>query len=204
MRRTRSALAAALFTMTAFNGTSAQTPRFGIYSGLAHSTLSGKDAEGAGFRPGFTLATYGVFPINENLSFQPELQFVQKGMGQDTVAFGAPISVRVKINYIEVPLLLRISGDRGVPVAPFLLVGPTLAYRLSCSAKATVATTTMDGDCDGLPSTDYGVAAGAGVDFNALSRDFSVAARLDQGLKKLGKNNEVSNRSINLVFGLRF
>jgi len=124
---------------------------------LMHTMLSAQNAR-LGFSGGVTLAnlyakvdgesdnldskiggTFGVFvdvPVAEHLSFQPALNFVQKGGKDKTEEGGFTEKVRINLNYIEVPLnlLYNSNGSKG---NFFIGAGPSFAMGISGKLKYT-------------------------------------------------------------------
>jgi hypothetical protein len=82
------------------------------------------------------------YRITEQLSFQPEINFVQRGFqaheGFEFNVLDVPIPVGVKaitkINYVEMPLQLKYKFTTGV-VQPYILAGPSISYASSGTVR---------------------------------------------------------------------
>lgn len=89
----------------------------------------------------------GVFldiPVYKNLSFQPEINFIQKGFkiseGIDVASKYAGIdipinaSLKMKMQYIQVPLLAKIKAKNGV----YVVAGPSVGYLTNTGLRINV------------------------------------------------------------------
>lgn len=137
-----------------------------VKGGASFATLSNKQPDfesRTGFAAGIGLDMgFGMFRL------APELLYVQKGVNGD----GSPSSTAVKLDYAEIPILLKVSLP--IPgVQPFVYAGPSIALRLSCK--------TDDVDCpsDTIKNRDYGAVLGAGI---KLGGKLSVEGRYIWGL----------------------
>jgi len=116
---------------------------YGFRTGVAASSILGEfDASvGSESRLGFAGAMYCRLPLGRFLSIQPELGWMSKG-DQGDLSFTyvptagpsvSPLTIGLpfehRIDYLEVPVLLRIGAASGSLFAPYLVVGPGVAFR---------------------------------------------------------------------------
>lgn len=133
----------------------AQT-QFGAIVGATFSTLRGIDGldSRTGLIGGVTLASRSA------LGLQSGLLFVSKGAkGSTSNADG------VQLDYVEVPLELRINLGGSSNVNPHVYAGPYLGLKIDCKVDGT------SGNCDDVPgistkTVDVGGAVGGGLDFS--------------------------------------
>src|SRR5215467_12935613 len=112
----------------------AQTDRAAItiYGGLTSATLHGDSVPGPLHRAGFAAGAAVAWRIANHVAVQPELQFVQKGDDEVDSFSGGTFSEHIRLNYVEIPVLLRFSttmdrlgmGESFHCVSPFLVGGP--------------------------------------------------------------------------------
>ncbi|MEA5032023.1 MAG: porin family protein [Sphaerochaeta sp.] len=164
----------------------------------------GTEAESEGSpRYGFTggvYADYAFYSIENVVDFsvQPGVYFAMKGFNTDHPAFE---ETKVNLNYIEVPVLLKAGFPLGLPVDPYILVGPTVGVRLSSDYEAEAAEGELN---ENIKLIDYGVTMGAGVD---LDMGLSIDARFNLGLVEIGDEAAAAfggvvdwkNRSVSLM-----
>ena len=133
----------------------AQT-QFGGIIGATFSTLRGVDGldSRTGLIGGISLASGG------SLGLQTGLLFTSKGAkGSTSNADG------VQLDYIEVPLALRLSLGSGSNINPHVYAGPYLGFKIDCKVDG------FSGDCDDVPgvstkTVDIGGVVGGGLDFS--------------------------------------
>jgi hypothetical protein len=180
---------------------------FGVLGGYVSSNISNSGTNGTfnstargGFAVGISLSS----GMASHVGFSVEPMYIEKGAklsgGTSATTFG--------INYVEVPLLLKVGGgNRDTRV--FALAGPTIAFKVSCSGGLATGST-GSGDCggvadDGVKSTDFSLMFGAGVAFNQLS----ISARYDLGLANISSTSDDSdphdrNHAFLILAGLHF
>lgn len=174
----------AALTLTAIVNTTSAQVEWGIIGGLNNSNMAGKKytnipgPERAKFS-GISRFRVGIFmdyPLNNYFSFSPEVAYAVKGAVQKLDTFRSYTDVvpgwdddvksvsNLDLNYIEIPLLFRVSMPIGHPTAlypyensvkPFYLdfmVGPHISYLLSAKNEFSYTQTrTSTND----PSEDY-------------------------------------------------
>ena len=127
---------------------------YGFRTGVAASSLLGDfdDTVGSDARTGFSAAMFCRFPLTHVLSIQPELGWTSKGdQGELDFTYvppsGPPTPVTIgnsfehRIDYLEIPVLLRIGAPNGSAFEPYLLVGPGVAFRTGSDMEVEIATT---------------------------------------------------------------
>lgn len=182
---------------------SAQTT-FGLRAGLNVSDLTGFDEgelDGAESQPslGLVAGAFAELPLSERIAVRPEVLYSQKGFKvteRETFEGSvAELEVDYNLDYVEVPILLRV----GTPLSPTLdaglLIGPALAFKVneSFDIDATVdgvevelEEEDIDLDGDVFESFDLGLAVGAEIG----SGPFYVGLRYTPGLLDVNKNEE--------------
>jgi hypothetical protein len=139
----------------------------GFQAGLSMAKFGGKDLGGdASYRMGFGGGALLKVPLSDVLSVQPELSFMQKGAEEETSDYDA----NIKLNYLEIPVLLRFDVPTDGTIDPFFMLGPSMAIKVGCKIGGESGGTSVEVDCDeaGLEvtSVDFGgmLAAGIGID----------------------------------------
>jgi hypothetical protein len=180
---------------------------FGVAAGLSIASLSGDDADVyPDSRSGINVGAFAEFPLGDIIWLSPGVYYVQKG-GEREATNGA-----LKIDYIEVPLLLRVAVSQRDPIGVNLFLGPTLAYQAKCDFEVGSLTSSCEDSAgsnfDATKSFDLGLAVGGGLSF-ALSPGVSLLANAlwDLGLMSIDDSpadNDVKNEAILLNVGLLF
>jgi len=98
-----------------------QTFRAGFSGGLVASQVSG-DNSGGFNKPGVFGGPWGSFMVNEVWQFRMEILYFQKGSRENPSEENGYYKYRLRLNYIEVPLLFR------RPVSPSMTLELGLGY----------------------------------------------------------------------------
>jgi outer membrane protein with beta-barrel domain len=185
----------------AASAASAQGMEIGVKGGLSVAEFSGGDNEfdqQEGSRKGLVAGAFLAFPLGGPLSLQPEALFAQKGTGYEFT----DLDTTIKLDYVEVPLLLK--ARFGVGVRPYVFAGPYVGFRLSAKADAA-----GDDGPDGIDledetkGTDYGFVGGAGLEIGM----FLVEGRYARGLGGIASDeieDDIDNAVWSVLVGLRF
>ena len=119
------------------------------------------------------------------------------------------------MNYLEVPLLLKVALVKAGPIRPYIAGGPVYAWQLKCDVSLVGLATESEQDCDddtftnartAIKNADKGIMAGAGIDFNVLGIGaITLDARLVRGLDRITEDSanggEVKSQAISVMLG---
>jgi hypothetical protein len=175
-----------------------------VYAGYTWATLKGDSVPGPTHRFGVIAGASVTWQLAGRFAFQPELQFVQKGDDQVSTYQGGTYTTRIRLNYVEVPLLVRVSGDAIRGITPYVVGGPQFAFKAGCGVDVTGLPGSYT--CDDLPaveSSDWGVVVGGGADFTVAGRALTLSARYDRGLKDAFADNEAKTETVVVMLGWR-
>ena len=157
--------------------------QIGLRGGLTQADLVGDDIESSDFRPGFTGGLFFTYHFNEALSIQPEVLYsVRGGKNVDLAATSATESVRARHDFIEIPVLLKLSAPLRT-IQPRLFVGPALGFLTNSEVAG------QDAD-DSFKSTSFDAVFGGELALKipgggALS-EIALDGRYNLGLVNLG------------------
>lgn len=166
--------------------------------------------------------SFGLFSIGPVI-VTAEAFYRQKG-AKNVQEFNQQVftegSAEVGIDYVEVPLLLRLNlptvGNR---VVPYLNAGPAFAWKIDCGIKFDSGTQTATQACDDLMGEnleetlkdhEQGIVLGGGLDFaiSGGSAAINLDARVTQGLSRINQNADgsvdVKNRVFSIMLGYSF
>jgi hypothetical protein len=181
----------------------------GFHGGLSLATIGGSDAEvmDAGYRNGFGLGAFLKVAINDRLSFQPELLYLQKGAS----ATEEDVDITFAVDFVEIPVLLRIDVPTDGSIAPYFLIGPAIGFRVGCEISAEGDGLEINVDCDEaeatIKSVDFGGVAGAGLSIAAGSGNIHFGARYNFGLMSLDDSDfedDLKSRAFSILAGYSF
>jgi hypothetical protein len=181
---------------------------FGILGGVTFADITGDDAsDNLDRRNGFLVGAFAQMPLGSIITFQPEVQYVQKGaQGQ---AFGGDFEQ--KLTYLDVPLFLSF----GLPTSFgfHVMAGPNFSFEVGCTFEADTLIGEADGDCDDDDDIDNrksfisAAAVGAGIDLPLGGAGLFVDGRFVIDLESFSDDEgdfDVRNQVFEIVAGLRF
>ena len=165
---------------------------FGAKAGIYSASMTQVPAglQNTSFRNGFAAGVSIDYEFIEGLSLQPEVLYVRKGFdGQGwSSTYGADF------DYIEIPLLIKLTVQTKSFMRPVLFVGPSLGINLRANVDLNVVNRMTDEQLAGsldysevMNGAEFSLVFGAGCDFDAGPGDITLDARLDLGLSKTFK-----------------
>ena len=163
------------------------TTEFGVKGGFNMSNFLSDDDEVSdeNILYGFNAGAYSTLPISDFVAIQPEILFTTKGSELEYNNALASGNAKFKLNYIEVPLLVRVNITKNFNVH----AGGYASYLVSSKVTGSGDIDfNEDVDTDDLNKFDAGIAAGIGVDFSPIS----VGLRYNYGLTTIGKERTVA------------
>jgi len=209
-----------LFTFLLLGSSRLIAQNFGIQAGASFYNVNYKPDDptedyDTKIRVGFTGGFVADWSLGSNISFRPELNFVQKGYKVKTSQAGFSIDGYEQYNYLELPLnvVYNTPAGRG---SFFVGLGPVLSLGLSGKYKATVsgpgmpATTETDDikfgsnkDKDHYKAFEFGADIIAGYKF---SQGVFITAGYNLGLNDLSLDDSYSqkNMGFNVKVGYMF
>ncbi len=142
-------------------------------------------------RIGAAFGAFLEFSINDKFAIQPELLYTMKGVkgefeGEDPDS-GETVKVKgtIKLSYLEIPVLVRLSIPTEGKIKPSFLIGPALAFEISAEQEGEAKGETIDEsgseDTD-VKGVDFGLVFGAGVAYELEKGKLMFDARYTLGL----------------------
>ena len=208
MRNGAGAIALLVFILLA-SPAAAQQRQFGIKAGpvFAAVDVEPEDAD-YGTRVAGTFGGFFVLPLNETFALQLEALYIAKG-GKGTSDL-VQETLKIKLDYVEFPILARITASRSASRSIFVFGGVAPAIRTSAKSEFS---TTLDGTSYGesidvgkdYDRFDVALVVGGGVDIGPY---IVIDGRYSWGLMNVYKNpevqSEVRNRALAFTVGWRF
>ncbi len=155
---------------------------------------------------------FATLALNEWFALQPELLYAAKGIDKSERSDGAPISI--KLHYIELPVLAKLTIPTHTMLTPSLFVGPALAFNVGAKVKPNDIYSVDVSDL--VKTVDFGWTFGGGLDFDLAGLRLTLDARYTLGLTDISdipaelkarfprSDVDFKNRSIALMVGLGF
>ena len=185
----------------------------GMKAGVNFSTLSQKGADLLSLSwesyTGFTLGAFYTVGINDYLAFQPELYFSRKGGKLEGSIGGFLGSKSIDIDYLEIPLLLKLRFPTQSKISPSVFIGPYGAYKLSSGGTISILGYELEEGLIGITDSDFGLVFGGAIGYRVSNVTVILDIRYDLGLVNVGEpilgvENEIKTRSLIVMLGLGF
>ncbi len=193
----------------------AQSTYLGFVGGLNVSDLNFEDVGSSGSTNSFHAGVFANFSVGQSLSIQPELLYTVKGA--EVVDFGPVLGQDLKLTYLQIPVLARLSFPANSNTRGHIFAGPAVAFELNCKVEGEVLTLDTSVDCasfgggEGGPidtsSTDFSIMFGGGLNFDLNGTLLFLDARFDVGISDIEDRTglaSVRNRTLMLSAGVGF
>ena len=188
-----------------------QRPTIGIMAGVNLSKISGDDITSADNRTGFLGGIFVTFHLTNTFAIQPEAIYSQRGASDNS---DPDFDATFKLDYIDVPVLLRFDIPVVGPIRPFFVAGPSFGLQVKCAIGVEGQGASASVDCDQIgqdsdiqfenKTFDLSGVVGAGLDFRLGGHTLMVGARYQHGFSDVVKDASVKNRTWSVVAGLGF
>lgn len=152
---------------------------FGVKGGLNLANLTGSDVNNAAIKTGIDVGAFLTYDISDIFAVEPELLFSMKGAKSDS----ASVTGSWKVNYIEIPILLKAKLPTDGKIKPCIYVGPGIGFLMSSKISDDIEIDMKDF----TKSTDITLIAGAGVSYMMEKGALSFEARYEVGLSTIAK-----------------
>ncbi len=179
---------------------------YGIKGGVGLAKAWGDDvSDDAKFKLGANIGAFMNYRLHEMFVVQPEVFYAMKGWEEEPEGLDA---ITVKMDYVDIDVLAKLTVPMEGMVKPCVFVGPYLGINVA----ATWEVGDESEDIDNAKSTDFGVVMGGGVDFELENGILIILdVRYSLGLTNIfeaaeGEDEEpnVKNNSIIFMGGVAF
>jgi len=212
MRISRWSLIAAIAAMSVAAALPLEAQRLGIIAGGTFSQLRGFENVNAKNRTGTVAGVTLTLAVGERVALQPELLFVNKGGAID---YGGGGRDDIRLDYLDIPLLLRFDKAPSGVVNPHLYLGPSVGFNVGCNITTSgggVPDVSSDCTRDNFDPKmlDWGAVVGAGLDLSLGGLGVTGGARYGFGLANIANDNaqaleqRVRNGTLTVYLGVLF
>ena len=166
---------------------------------------------------GFTGGLAFIIPINGVLAFQPEILYTQKGSERNYTVLGEDYSDKLQYNYIDIPVLLRLSlgGTYGEGLGLYVNGGVYVGYALNGKVEGTSPVGPYERDVkfdseDREQRLDFGAVGGVGLSLGDLFFEVRYLHGINNLLDNDANNNndpgfdKLQHRGVGLTAGWVF
>jgi hypothetical protein len=186
------------------------SPRLGIFGGINQAHVDGDNLSDISNRSAGAFGLYVVKPLAPSWSFQLGGMYTMKGWRR--VEPDTHDEAMVKLDYIEVPALLRFDFGAPASTGAFLFAGPGFGFRSGCELTASSGSSGASGsascaDVERLggvkfKSFDVGAILGAGVRVPFGRQQLVLSAQYEHGLTNVNDDRNTKNRVFTFGAGI--
>jgi len=178
----------------------------GLQAGMNLANLHGDGVEDSKFKLGFCGGGFVAFGLGKVVVIQPELLYSQKGAKWEEEILGETWRATYMLNYLEMPVLVKLTMPVQGKVKPNLFMGPYFGITITNPrGKIEVDGMTMEEDLVGVKDTDFGVVFGGGIDFALSKGKIVFDVRYSLGLTTLDEEGyDVKNNVFSFLLGYSF
>lgn len=180
----------------------------GPFGGINFAKFGGDDVGDVETRTGFHAGLFLSVPLGNYFALVPGAAYSQEGTSVDA---GGGISGTFKLDYLEIPVLLKLGAPlqgKGT-LRPFVMAGPSLGFRLSCKLHAESGSQSAEADCDDpsiqleSKSVQFSALFGAGIDVGRVTLGLKYQLGLSS-IDDTGGDADVKNRVLSIFAGYGF
>lgn len=196
----------AIFSTQSFSQT-----KLGLEGGINLSNSSFTPDLQSSSRTGMMFGGFAEIKVAPILSIKPGVRYVMKGFTISNQITGTQTTY--KINYIEIPALLKVSFPVQ-QVKPYIEAGPTLSLRISANSEVAgnqnLNQAPQDADVSQFfESTEFGLYFGGGLDFRVgnnveMFTSFGYGLGLSNTLTAANGNITGKNNGFRITSGVKF
>jgi outer membrane protein W len=176
--------------------TKAQTFSIGPTGGFGHSWISNSNGDGK-FNPAWNAGLSFIYSTKTNFGIGADVKYSSEGNKVEA----AGVSNVINANYVRVPVkLIYFFGNNGSAVRPKIYAGPSFGFLTGANESATVSGVKVKTDIsDDIKSFDFGVTAGAGLNFRLAERTWlNTDLAFYHGFTDMTKNNNTTQQNANV------
>lgn len=152
--------------------------KFGIKAGATMANMSGDGWDAIEAMDSVTIEKKSLMGLagglfielplgTSGVSLQPEFLYVMKGAKGEVTEDGETYTMKLKNDYLEVPVLIKYNFTSTGSVSPFMFVGPVAAFNIASKVQFQNPPADRadlgDFDIDNAKSLDFGLTIGAGL-----------------------------------------
>jgi hypothetical protein len=181
-----------IFSISILKGQSSDEnkARFGFKAGLNLSNMYTKDVQDENMILGFNGGLFLKVPMTPNFAFQPELLYTTKG---SELTYNSFVSGKASfsLNYVELPVLAVINLTKIVNISGGVYVATLTSVVVKNKSNVDLFNFENEMKKSDFEMYDWGLVAGAGLDFNKVS----LGVRYEYGMKPVGKERSFLGQS---------
>ena len=146
----------------------------------------------------FTGGIFTNYSLSKNFALELSALYSGEGSNESYMSGQTKVTGVVKINRINIPLMIQYK----TPIGLYFETGPQIGFLLSAKGKYSNSSTTYDFK-SGTQSTLMSWCIGAGYRFSKILPGLGINASYNAGLSKVNKGSVNANKITSSVFSIK-
>jgi hypothetical protein len=172
-----------------------QSLSLGLDLGVSVATLHAEQSDRLHFGTGPALGVTAGWRLTDVLSVGGGLSWLRKGAEGTLIGFEEPLSVDIRLDYVQVPLVARLRLPGAGALRPTVFGGTAVAFETGCDVRTPPSELALTLGCEGpedqRATTDWSVLLGGGVDYETRRGSLRIQGRYDLGLTRIDEAPDV-------------
>jgi len=184
---TLSVLLFVIWSISAVTVAAFPRPDFGAKLGFNATGMIGDDVDKTSYpKKGFVGGAFVRWDMTPRINLQVELLYTQRGTESLMNNLGLIDTLTIKLDYLEIPVLLRFELPLPGKVKPNFLFGPAIAFNVSAKTTTDDNSSFYDSEQEivNARGTEFSIILGAGIDFTLGKGTLVLDTRYNIGLTK--------------------
>lgn len=165
----------------------------------------------------YQIGIFGIIKISNRWLFQPELYYNKSGLNYDTEFLYDDVTYRIKINYLQLPMLLKYSTMLEKKWHVGLFIGPYASLKLNANKYTKIEGQENKIEMQNVKNYDAGIIGGMSFDFDVNRGQIVTDLRTSYSLVNImsyvdgnkpeyngPENEKAKNVAITVLVGYRF
>ncbi|MCX5801035.1 MAG: porin family protein [Candidatus Eisenbacteria bacterium] len=165
----------------------------GVKGGVITSNVTGipeQWGDAQDYRISFTGGVFLNYAFDDALSLQPELLYTPKGFKGNLYDGFIDVDATPMIDFLELPVLVKYTFP-GARLRPCIFAGPSLGFVVDSNLKISAGWLATNIDISRFTNdTDFGIVAGAGLDYETSYGVLTFDARYQRGFANIIESAE--------------
>lgn len=179
--------------------------QLGFKAGGRLSTFTGTDTWSSGMRRTFSAGFFGNYSLGSQISIQLEINYAAKGSIEDVLVGNTLLKGKIKVDYIEIPVLFRLAYSRQSSVVPRIFLGPAIGILIKEEGVVKYEGRDLAWVLQNTRSLDLGIAFGLGLDIATRHGIITFDFRVTPALSTLHEDYpEFDRKNISLALQVGF
>lgn len=172
-----------------------QSLSLGLDLGVSVATLGAEQTDRLHYAAGPAVGMTMGWRLTDAFSVGSGLGWLRKGAEGTLIGFEEPLAVDIRLDYVQIPFLARLTLPGAGALRPTLFGGTAVAFETGCDVRTAGSELALTLGCDGpedeRATTDWSVLLGGGLEYETRRGSLRIQGRYDHGLTRIDEAPDV-------------